>query len=159
VRRFSWTLAMVLQLFPAAALAEPKVELGWRRMWVKDTTELRRQCGTEKEIAACGQLVRYELDAVCRSTQHNQWKIGASARLEMRLYFYNPVLRVDNRYVLQHELIHAIDIQDAVKFYLEDVEERLFSSQTSCEEAASLEMARFKSRVAAFAKHSQKERY
>jgi hypothetical protein len=75
------------------------------------------------------------------------WHLEPSATFRPRIVLYN--IRS-----LPHEQEHIMDIRDAAATYMDELRVMTFSSDTACEQKASVERAAFGSRLQTFAKLS-----
>ena len=107
----------------------------------------RTRCG-EKAIDACTRFIGYKLQARCVSYD-GLWNMTGTAE-------FTPMILMVNTTRYRHELQHVADVKGLAERYLLDLENRSFTTRSSCEEEAALEKSQFKQRMQDFAAESNR---
>lgn len=107
----------------------------------------RARCGA-KAIDACTRFIGYKLTARCTSND-GLWNIASAAE-------FTPMIMMVNTTRYRHELEHVQDVKTLAERYLLDLENRTFTTLSTCEQEATNERLLFKKRMQDFAEESNR---
>ncbi len=119
---------------------EPRIDARTILIRLSTSNALATLCGRENQSThACARFVGRELRADCSLTG-GRWRLRPEARFTVLIY----ALEGD---FIQHELVHARDMEKGVAEHVKELERLEFGSEHECRAAAASAAASFRSRT------------